>query len=123
MGCGTRVGRRMVEGVTMSQQLYFIKAGARIKIGIAADIGRRVRQLQTGCPEPLELLGTIPGSRGVERCWHRRWAQIRTGGEWFKATPELLEEIDRTLRPRPPSAAARHGWQLVGEWARDGARW
>lgn len=52
---------------------------------------RRLRELQTGCPWPIDLLGEMPGSTADERALHERFAHLCTMGEWFAFDDELLE--------------------------------
>lgn len=77
--------------------VYFIQAGANgpIKIGTATDLPTRIATLQTGCPEPLVILGTIPGDLLVEGALHRALSDHRYRGEWFHPTGEVLEVIER----------------------------
>jgi hypothetical protein len=56
-----------------------------IKIGFSRDYRRRFASLQTGAPEPLDLLLAMPGTRGDEGRLHRAFAADRLGGEWFRA--------------------------------------
>lgn len=73
--------------------VYFAQADDRIKIGWSKQVSARLASLQTGCPSPIRLLGTIPGSRAVERRLHEQFASLRLSGEWFRAAPELLAHI------------------------------
>ncbi len=93
--------------IDRSQWVYFVRGGDRIKIGYAANTGRRIADLQTASPVPLELLTAIPGSRDLERELHRQFAALRTHGEWFRAEDPLLSHVDRLRerqlrRARPP---------------------
>jgi hypothetical protein len=75
---------------------YFIRAVhpiARIKIGTARNPARRLSELQTSSPTPLELLKVIPGGRAMEAAWHRRFDDLRRHLEWFDQTDELLDAI------------------------------
>lgn len=74
--------------------VYFVRAGEAIKIGFAKDVARRVRSLQTGQAQRLELLGTIPGDRQRERDLHARFYHLRIRGEWHRSDKELLDFID-----------------------------
>lgn len=74
----------------------------RIKIGIAKDVDRRIRQLQTGCPQKLYLLKAISvaAPRHIEQRLHQKYRHYRIErGEWFKlpevAVQDLLNTIDR----------------------------
>jgi len=73
--------------------VYFIKAGNVVKIGIAANADKRLRELQTANPHRLELLGTITGGRSKEMELHERFHHLRLSGEWFTASAELLEYV------------------------------
>lgn len=56
-----------------------------IKIGFTKKHPRdRLRQLQTGCPTTLRLLGWYPGSHRQERELHEQMAAYRISGEWFR---------------------------------------
>jgi hypothetical protein len=46
--------------------VYFIQSGRAIKIGYAANPLSRLAELQIGNPEPLVLLGAIPGGATEE---------------------------------------------------------
>lgn len=76
--------------------IYFIYCAAQraIKIGVADDPAARLQSLQTGCPDRLTLLVVIPGGRPEEAALHGRFKDIRLRGEWFRESPELMEEID-----------------------------
>jgi hypothetical protein len=75
--------------------VYFIEDAARalIKIGVTRWPKRRLDSLQIGAGTELKLLATTPGEEDVEREWHRRFAHLRTRGEWFRDTPELRAAI------------------------------
>lgn len=93
----------------MAQRIYFLHApSARaIKIGISIDIDKRIQSLRSGSPVSLTLLGTIAGGADEEKEIHNRWAHIRMHGEWFSATSELLDDIDRMIDK--PVMDARYG--------------
>ena len=57
----------------------------RVKIGYTADsVNQRVSQLQTGNPEPLELVIVYPEyGRSEERFFHHLHKEYRLCGEWF----------------------------------------
>jgi hypothetical protein len=76
--------------------LYAIQAGGPrgpIKLGCAAVPRLRMVELQVGNHEPLELLAVRRGTRRDEVALHERFWGARIRGEWFTATPELMEEI------------------------------
>lgn len=60
------------------------------KIGYSLDPNARLATLQTGCPYPLSLVGTIEGGREKERETHAMFEQYRMEGEWFVLNKEIL---------------------------------
>jgi hypothetical protein len=86
--------------------VYFIAAEGTefVKIGKAIDITARLRMLQTGSPFPLRVLALVPGGLAREQALHKRFADSRTIGEWFRRTDELdsvIEEFQAlTTNPR-----------------------
>jgi len=76
-------------------QIYFIQAEGNnlIKIGIAINPKKRLRQLQSASPVKLHLLKIIEGSFPEERELHKRFKDTRTHGEWFLPTQDLLDTI------------------------------
>lgn len=65
--------------------VYFlrIKGMRRVKIGISIRPRSRLNSLMTACPFETELMGLIPGNRGVERQLHEEFDKQRCHGEWF----------------------------------------
>lgn len=57
----------------------------RVKIGISINIQRRIRQLQTGSPYDLKLMGWIEprNDRDLEKQLHQKYAPVNTHREWF----------------------------------------
>ncbi len=74
--------------------VYFAESVGRVKIGWSKKVATRIAQLQTGCPDPIRLLGTTPGGLGLERRLHEQFASARVGGEWFELTPDLRAHIE-----------------------------
>lgn len=72
--------------------IYFIrqKRTDLVKIGYTLnDPPARLSSLQVGSPEPLEMIGTVPGSVADEAVLHQQFAASRVRGEWFRATPVM----------------------------------
>lgn len=90
---GDRLARRSPRGF-----IYFVRAGDRLKIGFTRNVKRRLSQLQTFFPEPLELLGAIPGSLLMEQEVHRHFGHLNITREWFNVEPELLVYIEKMSR-------------------------
>ena len=68
--------------------VYFIKAGEYLKIGISKDVKSRVTALQTGNPVKIELKGVIKNlskatALNYEKKLHRFYENCRVCGEWF----------------------------------------
>lgn len=67
-----------------------------VKIGFTAgEPAKRLKELQTGCPQRLELLAAIEGTEADEGRWHKDFERDRTHGEWFKLTPRMMLAIAR----------------------------
>lgn len=78
------------------QFVYFIGAASGpIKIGIAAKPKERLKGLQTGHHEKLEILAICEGGQAREREYHETFSKRRVHGEWFERCPEIEAEIER----------------------------
>lgn len=80
--------------------VYFVQSGegGHIKIGTASDFPKRLQALQTGNPERLTVLGTLPGSLSEEADIHDQFSHLRARGEWFRPEPELLDYIKEACK-------------------------
>jgi len=76
------------------KQIYFILAGEFVKIGIAKNPKKRLRDLQTANPVKLNLLYTIPGDETLEKTLHLIFDEYRESGEWFRYEYGLKSFID-----------------------------
>lgn len=77
--------------------IYFVECGGLVKIGKATDVRARLSSMQTGNPEPMTLLGEVPGGRADESDLHQRFRSFRVRGEWFRYSGELRTFIDETV--------------------------
>lgn len=78
---------------TSAGSIYIARCGRFHKIGHSVTPGKRIASLQTGSPEPIILVGTIPGSRDDEQEWHRQFRSKRVHGEWFDLSEEEVQII------------------------------
>lgn len=86
---------KRIETARNARSVYFIEAeNGLIKIGVSDDPVGRLAQIKTMSPLPLKLLGLIPGAGDVgEAEFHRRFADDREHGEWFRPSPALTSYI------------------------------
>lgn len=74
--------------------VYFIASGRDIiKVGMAKDVGKRVRALQTGGPFEMKVIHKIEVAAervaALEKLIHKRLKRYRIRGEWFRVEPAL----------------------------------
>jgi len=79
--------------IEVKMAVYFIRSGDYIKIGVATNPHQRMRDLQTGNPIKLEIMGAIPGSFEMETELHRQFSENRTEGEWFTVDNRIEDFI------------------------------
>jgi hypothetical protein len=84
--------------------IYFIGFGDYVKIGFTRQLQKRLENIQTGCPEPLVVYASIPGSMKLEYELHQRFALFRLHREWFRKTPELTSFIAECVTPNERAA-------------------
>lgn len=74
--------------------IYIIRCGDAVKVGFSSDPFTRIKELQTGNPQRLEVIAVFPGSRKLEKGIHARLNQYRISGEWFRWTPEVVNALE-----------------------------
>lgn len=85
----------------MTGYIYAIECSERIKIGFSKNPEKRFYKIASDAPAPCALLGYWPGDAADELEVHTKFNAIRSHGEWFTATAELLTFIARHAVPMP----------------------
>ena len=77
--------------------VYLLKSGRYYKIGRSNAAGRREYELSIQLPEPVVRVHVIKTDDpvGIERYWHRRFAERRKNGEWFELRREDVSAFRR----------------------------
>lgn len=82
---------------TANTQVYFLRCGKYVKIGLTKNVHRRVGQLQSANPRNLELLLAVRGNAAYETFLHAFYHKWRVRGEWFEFKPAIEQQVKHDL--------------------------
>lgn len=92
-----------IGGITLKSYVYFIQSTNKlVKIGVTNNLSARLKQLQTGSPGKLKLLGSIKTNDPykLEKRLHNKYKNMRVNGEWFNVN-EMQVEDELALHNKP----------------------
>jgi hypothetical protein len=89
------------------------RSTGKIKIGTADYPFLRFEQLQLMSPVRLRLVGTMQGGTITENELHRRFAHLRSHGEWFMPGLDLVRFINKRAEAWPPRDTEKDGYKIV----------
>jgi hypothetical protein len=88
--------------------VYFVRVGDHVKVGFTTSLKRRLAEIQTCNPYPLEFLAVISqATPSLEGVFHRIWRGRRAQGEWFWLGAEVTHVIDAIIAGAQPRNAAQ----------------
>jgi hypothetical protein len=81
-------------------QVYFVRIGKHIKIGVTTNLKGRLQSFRTSSTDEITVLLTIPGDREVERRLHDLFREERIQLEFFRGDDWLIHEFIRFAQER-----------------------
>jgi hypothetical protein len=82
LSCSSKVnGRKGLYKMSEGKPVYFIRCCDFVKIGSSWDVERRLKDLETSNPHPLELI-KVDYEKG-ERYWHDKFKEYLHRNEWY----------------------------------------
>jgi hypothetical protein len=77
--------------------VYLLQSGGHYKIDRSDELEKRVKQVSIALPAKVDLVHAIKTDDppGIEGYWHRRFAEQRANGEWFKLSHADVKAFKR----------------------------
>lgn len=94
-------GEGQLTDVPAGGGVYFVQAatGGAIKIGVAANVKKRLGALSTMSPLPLRALYVLrDADAAIEKRLHAALDRHRSHGEWFHNVPPVLRMLDLAMQ-------------------------
>lgn len=87
-------------GIIKKSNVYLLKVSPDgiYKIGVAKNVNRRVKQLQTGNPEKIEIIRVFPTNYPfkIESYLHRKHSYNHVQGECYYMSEQDIKDFDET---------------------------
>lgn len=83
--------------------LYFVRVQDFIKIGVSRRWKRRINNINTASPFPVDVLLVEIARPDDEIHVHRKFRHLRQRGEWFRAEADLLAYVEARVGERDVS--------------------
>jgi len=80
--------------------VYIVECDWKYKIGVARDVRQRIREMQTGNPNPLVLKDAVIADRAqaLEQILHGFFEEHRNTGEWHDINADQLADVVRRFK-------------------------
>lgn len=81
--------------------VYLLKTPENVfKIGVAKNIDKRIKSLQTGCADKITLVDKFLSNYPfkIESTLHRRYEDVKVNGEWYYLTNENINNFQNDCK-------------------------